>query len=77
MSPACPRSASSRSAASKIASPTVVIPYSLWALRRLRAAGIPVGGARETAAGLALLPVAVAGAHAAARVLARPGTTGA
>ncbi|MFC8534985.1 HXXEE domain-containing protein [Streptomyces sp. NPDC057249] len=58
-------------------SPTVVIPYSLWALRRLRAAGIPVGGVRETAAGLALLPAAVAGAHAAARVLARPPAAGA
>ncbi|WP_203601518.1 HXXEE domain-containing protein [Streptomyces sp. SID9727] len=58
-------------------SPTVVIPYSLWALRRLRAAGIPVGGARDTAAGLVILPVAVAGAHAVARVLARPRTPGA
>ncbi|WP_405758501.1 HXXEE domain-containing protein [Streptomyces sp. NBC_01420] len=58
-------------------SPTVVVPYSLWALRRLRAAGIPVGGARATAAGLAFLPVAVAGVHAAARVLARPRTPGA
>ncbi|MFB8088683.1 HXXEE domain-containing protein [Streptomyces sp. NPDC055992] len=58
-------------------SPTVVVPYSLWALRRLRAAGIPVGGARATAAGLTFLPVAVAGVHAAARVLARPRTPGA
>ncbi|MEV5605905.1 HXXEE domain-containing protein [Streptomyces sp. NPDC052299] len=58
-------------------SPTVVIPYSLWALRRLRAADIPVGGARDAALGLALLPAAVAGAHAAARVLTRTRTSGA
>ncbi|MGW1227341.1 HXXEE domain-containing protein [Streptomyces sp. NPDC002530] len=51
--------------------PTVVVPYSLWALRRLRAAGVEVGGGRS-AAGLALLPVAVLGAHAAARVLSGP-----
>ncbi|THA65731.1 HXXEE domain-containing protein [Streptomyces sp. A0958] len=57
-------------------SPAVVIPYSLWALNRLRAAGIPVGGAGTTATGLVFLPVAVAGVHAAARVLAGPLTAG-
>jgi len=51
-------------------SPTVVIPYSLWALHRLRAAGVPAGGGRALAAGAAFLPVAVVGVHAAARVLA-------
>ncbi|WLQ33201.1 HXXEE domain-containing protein [Streptomyces castrisilvae] len=55
-------------------SPTVVIPYSLWALRRLRAAGIGAGGGRAAATGLMFLPVAVAGVHAAARVLAGPRT---
>ncbi|WUS96455.1 HXXEE domain-containing protein [Streptomyces sp. NBC_00708] len=58
-------------------SPTVVVPYALWALRRLRAAGIPTGGAGTAAAGVAFLPVAVAGVHTAARVLARPRTPGA
>ncbi|WP_241989837.1 MULTISPECIES: HXXEE domain-containing protein [unclassified Streptomyces] len=52
-------------------SPTVVIPYSLWAVRRLRAAGIPLGGTRSAVSGLAYLPVAVVGVHTAARLLSR------
>lgn len=55
-------------------SPTVVIPYSLWALRRLRAAGVPAGGGGAAAAGLAFLPVVVGGVHAAARLLSGPRT---
>ncbi|MFD7866102.1 HXXEE domain-containing protein [Streptomyces sp. NPDC057682] len=55
-----------------VTAPTVVVPYSLWALRRLRAAGIETGGGRNAVAGLVLLPVAVLGAHAAARVLSGP-----
>ncbi|WP_326663443.1 HXXEE domain-containing protein [Streptomyces sp. NBC_00385] len=54
-----------------VTSPTVVIPYSLWALRRLREAGVPVGGGRTVATGLAFLPVAVVGVHTAARLLCR------
>ncbi|WP_345035417.1 HXXEE domain-containing protein [Streptomyces sannanensis] len=50
-------------------SPTVVVPYTLWALHRLRVAGIPAGGRREAALGLALLPVATAAVHGLARVI--------
>ncbi|MEU1347128.1 HXXEE domain-containing protein [Streptomyces sp. NPDC005775] len=57
-------------------SPTVVIPYSLWAVRRLRAAGVPAGGGRTVAAGMVFLPVAVAGVHVAARLLSGRRTGG-
>ncbi|MEU9622714.1 HXXEE domain-containing protein [Streptomyces sp. NPDC048155] len=57
--------------------PTVVIPYSLWAARRLRAAGVRAGGAGTAAVALALLPVAAAGAHVLARRLGRPHGRGA
>ncbi|MFG2559593.1 HXXEE domain-containing protein [Streptomyces sp. NPDC048496] len=57
--------------------PTVVIPYSLWAVRRLKAAGIESGGVGAAAATLAFLPVAVAGAHGLARRLNRPHGRGA
>lgn len=49
--------------------PTVVVPYSLWAVRRLKAAGIESGGVGTAAASLAFLPVAVAGVHGLARRL--------
>jgi hypothetical protein len=52
--------------------PTVVIPYSVWAVRRLKAAGIKSGGTGATAATLALLPVTVAGVHALAHRINRP-----
>ncbi|MFI9624148.1 HXXEE domain-containing protein [Streptomyces sp. NPDC052042] len=52
--------------------PTVVVPYALWAARRLRAAGIGMGGASVSAAAPALLPVVVAGAHVLARRITRP-----
>ncbi|MEV7235451.1 HXXEE domain-containing protein [Streptomyces sp. NPDC051020] len=58
-------------------SPTVVIPYSLWALRRLKAAGIESGGVGTAAAALAFFPVAVAGAHGLARRINRPHGRGA
>ncbi|MFB6813790.1 HXXEE domain-containing protein [Streptomyces sp. NPDC056347] len=52
--------------------PTVVVPYAVWALRRLRAAGIESGGVRAGAAALALLPVAAGGVHVLARLINRP-----
>ncbi|MFE5095799.1 HXXEE domain-containing protein [Streptomyces sp. NPDC056638] len=52
--------------------PAVVIPYSLWAVRRLKAAGIESGGVGTAAAALALLPVAVTGVHGLARRVGRP-----
>ncbi|MFF9348515.1 HXXEE domain-containing protein [Streptomyces sp. NPDC014734] len=50
-----------------VTAPTVVVPYSVWAVRRLRAAGVEVGGTGTTAAASALLPLIVAGAHGLAR----------
>uniref|UniRef100_A0AAU1LNX5 HXXEE domain-containing protein n=1 Tax=Streptomyces sp. NBC_00148 TaxID=2903626 RepID=A0AAU1LNX5_9ACTN len=54
-----------------VTAPLVVIPYSVWAVRRLAAAGIPVGGGRSAAAGLALFPVVAAGVQGLARLLNR------
>jgi len=51
--------------------PAVVVPYSLWAVRRLKAAGIRPGGAAVSAAASSLLPVIVAGAHVLARRITR------
>ncbi|MEW9548869.1 HXXEE domain-containing protein [Nonomuraea sp. NPDC050783] len=65
-----------------VTAPVVVIPFTLWAWRRLRAAGVPLdGGGRTAVAGLAALPVVLGGVHALAHVLtgrrtrraARPG----
>ncbi|MET9659518.1 HXXEE domain-containing protein [Streptomyces sp. NPDC006510] len=52
--------------------PTVVIPYSVRAVRRLKAAGIGSGGTSTAAATPALLPVTVAGVHALAHRINRP-----
>ncbi|MEU3873120.1 MULTISPECIES: HXXEE domain-containing protein [Streptomyces] len=49
-------------------SPTVVVPYSVWALARLRRAGVPAG---SPALGLALLPVAAGAAQALGGRIAR------
>jgi len=55
-------------------SPVVVIPFSVWAWRRLKAAGVPVTGGSSTAAALAALPALLAGIHALAHTLTtRPG----
>ncbi|MFJ6853188.1 HXXEE domain-containing protein [Streptomyces sp. NPDC091271] len=54
-----------------VTAPLVVIPYSVWAVRRLAAAGVPVGGGRSAAAGLALFPVAAGGVQGLARLLSR------
>lgn len=59
-----------------LTSPTVVIPYSLWAVRRLRAAGVEVATARSAASGLVYLPVAVAGVHALAGKVRKAQRTG-
>jgi hypothetical protein len=50
-----------------VTAPLVVIPYSLWAVRRLKAAGIRVDRGGSSAAGLALFPVAAVGAQTLAR----------
>lgn len=52
-------------------SPTIVIPYSVWALTRLRRAGLPPA---SSTLGLALFPLVTGGVHALARRLteARP-----
>ncbi|MCX4848663.1 HXXEE domain-containing protein [Streptomyces sp. NBC_00893] len=55
-----------------VTAPTIVVPYSIWAVRRLRAAGIRSGGIGPAAATSALLPVAVAAAHALAHRINRP-----
>lgn len=59
-----------------VTAPLVVIPYSVWALRRLAAADVPVVPGRSAAAGLALFPAAVAGAHGLARLLNGRGAAG-
>ncbi|MET9734397.1 HXXEE domain-containing protein [Streptomyces sp. NPDC006458] len=51
-----------------LTAPTVVLPYSAWALTRLRRAGLPSAPA---SLGLALLPVATGVVHSAARRLTR------
>ncbi|SEL17879.1 HXXEE domain-containing protein [Nonomuraea pusilla] len=52
-----------------VTSPLVVIPFSLWAWRRLRESGVAVGAGGATAAGLAALPAVVAGVHVLAHAL--------
>ncbi|MFD9484762.1 HXXEE domain-containing protein [Streptomyces sp. NPDC059991] len=51
-----------------VTSPTVVIPYSVWALSHLRRAGLPPA---SPALGLALFPVAAGTVHTLARRLTR------
>ncbi|MET9249044.1 HXXEE domain-containing protein [Nonomuraea sp. NPDC003709] len=55
-----------------VTAPVVVIPFSVWAWRRLRAEGVPVRTGASGWAGLAALPVVLAGVHAAAHGLTRP-----
>ncbi|GAA3697736.1 HXXEE domain-containing protein [Nonomuraea antimicrobica] len=50
-----------------VTAPVVVIPYSVWAWRRLRRAGVP---ARSWSGSLVALPVVLVGVHALAHVLA-------
>lgn len=55
-----------------VTAPLVVLPFTAWAWRRLRAAGVPVRGGASTWAGLAALPLVLGGVHALAHVLTRP-----
>ncbi|WP_181019408.1 HXXEE domain-containing protein [Nonomuraea typhae] len=52
-----------------VTSPLMVLPFSVWAWRRLKAAGVPVRG---SAAGLMAFPAVVGGVHALARLATRP-----
>lgn len=54
-----------------VTAPLVVLPYSVWAWRRLRAAGVPAAGWSSAVSGLAMLPLALAGVHGAARLVTR------
>lgn len=56
-----------------LTAPVVVIPFSLWAWRRLKRAGVPTGGPASSAAGLALLPLVLGGVHGLAYMLTRDG----
>jgi hypothetical protein len=49
-----------------VTAPIVVIPYSVWAWRRLRRAGVP---ARGPGAAVATFPLLLAGVHALAHAL--------
>ncbi|MBG0814850.1 HXXEE domain-containing protein [Planomonospora sp. ID82291] len=53
-----------------VTAPLVVAPFSIWAWRRLRAAGVPTGGGASSAGALLALPAVAAACHAAARALA-------
>ncbi|MFG3440644.1 HXXEE domain-containing protein [Nonomuraea sp. NPDC047897] len=55
-----------------VTAPLVVLPFTAWAWRRLRAAGVPVRGGAATWAGLAALPLVLGGVHALAHTLTRP-----
>lgn len=52
-----------------VTAPTVVAPFSWWAWRRLRAAGVPVGSISPVA--YALVPLSIPAAHAGAALLLR------
>jgi hypothetical protein len=54
-----------------VTAPLVVAPFSLWAWRRLRAAGVPADLGRSSAWGLVLLPVTLGGVQLAGRRLTR------
>jgi len=60
-----------------VTAPVVVAPFSVWAWRRLRAAGVPAGLGWSSVWGLVLLPVTLGAAHGAAHRLTRhPGQAG-
>jgi uncharacterized protein with HXXEE motif len=52
-----------------VTTPLVVVPFSLWAWRRLWAAGVTGGASRPPASSLALLPPVLLAAHGAAHLL--------
>jgi hypothetical protein len=53
------------------AAPVVVIPFTVWAWRRLKASGVPTAGGGAALAGLAALPLVLGGVHALAHALTR------
>ncbi|GAA2279390.1 HXXEE domain-containing protein [Nonomuraea roseoviolacea subsp. roseoviolacea] len=56
-----------------VTSPLVVIPFTVWARRRLRAAGVEAPrGAAFTLGAVAAVPLLLAGVHAAAHALTGP-----
>jgi hypothetical protein len=59
-----------------VTAPVVVIPFSVWAWRRLREAGVAGGAGRAGALGLAALPLTVGAAHAVAHAVTRGTDTG-
>jgi hypothetical protein len=52
--------------------PVVVLPFSIWAWRRLRSAGVPTRSGRAGVAALAALPLVLGGVHALAHALTPP-----
>ncbi|QFY08154.1 HXXEE domain-containing protein [Nonomuraea phyllanthi] len=55
-----------------VTSPLVVLPFTAWAWRRLRTAGVPVRAGESGRAGLAAFPAVAGGVHLLARCLTRP-----
>ncbi|WP_049571892.1 HXXEE domain-containing protein [Nonomuraea sp. SBT364] len=55
-----------------VTAPLVVIPYSVWAWRRLKAAGVPVSGGTAGWAAAAAFPLLVAGIQAVAHAVTTP-----
>ncbi|WP_223167318.1 HXXEE domain-containing protein [Nonomuraea sp. SYSU D8015] len=55
--------------------PVVVIPFSVWAWRRLRSAGVPVRSGPAAQAALVAFPLLLGGVHALAHALTRPRRT--
>ncbi|MEV0379696.1 HXXEE domain-containing protein [Nonomuraea sp. NPDC050643] len=54
-----------------VTAPVVVIPYSVWAWRRLRRAGVPVRSGPASTAALAAFPLVLGGVHAVAHLATR------
>jgi hypothetical protein len=54
-----------------VTAPVVAAPFSVWAWRRLRAAGVPAALGRSSAWGMVLLPVTLGAVHLAAHRLTR------
>lgn len=52
-----------------LTAPTVVLPYSIWAWRRLKADGVPLSGAQSGLSGVLLFLAAVGGVHGVAKLL--------
>ncbi|MFI7700790.1 HXXEE domain-containing protein [Nonomuraea sp. NPDC049480] len=55
-----------------VTAPVVVIPFSVWAWRRLRAAGVQARPGRAGVAALAAFPLVLGGVHALAHALTKP-----